>query len=252
MAEPIIGITVDNRHNTASSGTYELSSAYCRCVTAAGGLAVLLPHEIQLASQYVHRCDGLVLTGGVDPRTEPFGQPTHVKAQPMDPQRQRFELALLDACDRQPHKPVLGICLGMQLMALHAGAHLHQYLPDTLDRGKRHQNDNRHPIIITTRDTVLAANQPSTEHAVVVSRHRQAVAADRSPHPPLFDTSETAGAMRIVAYSPDGVVEAIDDPHRPFYVGVQWHPERGGNSHLNQGLFDRLVWACRHTTSQPP
>ena len=45
-----------------------------------------------------------------------------------------------------------------------------------------------------------------------------------------------AGRLRVVAYSMDGVIEAIDDPIRPFYVGVQWHPSSGGNGFFNLDL----------------
>jgi len=50
--------------------------------------------------------------------------------------------------------------------------------------------------------------------------------------------------MRLVARAPDGVIEAIDDPSRPFYLGVQWHPERGGEDELNLGVFRRFIAAC--------
>ncbi len=82
---------------------------------------------------------------------------------------------------------------------------------------------------------------------MVVSYHRQAV--------------EDPGRLRIVAVAPDGVIEATDDPTRPFYVGVQWHPERAGSlddpnsTHLqtgqdvNLGLYQRLVHAALQTTS---
>ncbi len=253
MAKPVIGITVDNQGNTAASGRYECATAYTRCIAEAGGAPVLLPHETGLVEQFVQTCDGLILTGGVDPRTEPFGQPTHPQARPMDPQRQAFELALLEAADRYPDKPVLGVCLGMQLMALRAGALLDQYLPDTLENAELHQKDNRHGIAVCVEKTALREPvSPLIAYVPceIVSAHRQAVLADagsRSVNAP----QGTAGGLRVVATATDGVVEAIDDPSRRFYLGVQWHPERGGGGVFNQGLFDRLVSACRYATSPP-
>jgi putative glutamine amidotransferase len=47
----------------------------------------------------------------------------------------------------------------------------------------------------------------------VTSSHHQAV---RDVPPPF----------RVSAVGPDGVIEAIEDPSRPFCIGVQWHPER--------------------------
>ena len=69
--------------------------------------------------------------------------------------------------------------------------------------------------------------------AAVVSSHHQAVA-----HP---------GRLRVVAASPDSVIEAIDDPSRPYYLGVQWHPERGEGV-LMRDLIQRFVATCAQNT----
>ena len=261
MSAPIVGVTVDNRDNTAGSGAYESSIAYSTALAEAGCLPVLLPHEPDAAADYVTRCDAIVLTGGVDPRTEPFGEATHPRARPVDQRRQQFEMALLDACDRDHHKPVLGVCLGMQMMALHHGGRLHQYLPEVLAHPQVHEAYSRHAIVLRVSDSVLcpaavsrksqveglksrnaaqAASQTPSETCdlrlatcdfEVVSQHRQAVA--------------DPGTLRIAAVAPDGVIEAIDDATRPFYLGVQWHPERGDMGPVNRGLFARLLEACR-------
>ena len=65
----------------------------------------------------------------------------------------------------------------------------------------------------------------------VVSYHQQAMAS--------------AGRLRVIARAPDEVIEAVDDPDRLFYVGVQWHPERGGAGRFNSELIESLVDACR-------
>ncbi len=233
---PTIGITVDNRENTAASNIYESTIAYSRLVAQVGGVPVLLPHEPQLAKRYAALCDGFIFTGGVDPVTEPFGEPTHPAARPIDPRRQAFELALYAAVDEQPDKPVLGICLGMQLMALHRGGKLNQYLPDTLPTADAHKDRKRHGLVLADYDSVLRQLAPQGRTAgridmTVVSHHQQAVA--------------DPGTLRVIAHSPDGVIEAIDDPTRPFYIGVQWHPERGGPGPFNASLVAELVSRAR-------
>jgi len=235
----VIGITVDNRDNTAASTKYEVSLAYPRCVALAGAVPVLLPHEPGLAQDFIRLCDGIILTGGVDPQTEGFGEPTHPQAHPMDPTRQAFELALLAALDRCPHKPALGVCLGMQLMALHNGGHLHQHLPDVLQHPQLHENDHHHSIQVCATGCVLSEPPLRDGQSTVVSYHHQAV-KDTGP-----------GPMRVVATAPDSVIEAIDLPGRPFYLGVQWHPERGGDGPLNRGLISGFVQACRFAMSEP-
>ncbi|MBI1337539.1 MAG: hypothetical protein GC164_11315 [Phycisphaera sp.] len=238
MTKPLIGITVDNRDNSALSGTYECAIAYPRAVAEAGGVAVLLPHSTDRVVDYVDRLDGFILTGGVDPRMEVFDKITHAQARPMDATRQTFELALLDAlCDRHPGKPALGVCLGMQLMALHAGGDLDQFMPQSMgnDAAAVHQGNRQHTVTFTAplhnHNQLKAEGWPSLGFsAQITSSHRQCVSH--------------AGSMRVCATAPDGVIEAIGDPSRDFYVGVQWHPERGGDGPLSLGLIRRFVQAA--------
>ena len=237
MTRPLIGITIDNVENDIASGRYESNVAYSRAVVEAGGLPLLLPQEVELAAQYADLCDGLILTGGDDARTEGFGVPAHPQARCIEPRRQTFELALLDALEKKPQRPVLGVCLGMQMMALHAGGRLNQHLPDThANAVEEHQNNQRHSVVIGITASAmlpLPDGVPLSGEVLasqtVVSSHHQAV--------------EDAGRLRIIATSTDGVIEAIDDPARLFYLGVQWHPERSEGL-FNLGLIRRFVEVC--------
>jgi putative glutamine amidotransferase len=275
---PTIGITVDNRDNAAASGQYEAATAYARAVAQAGGAPVLLPHEVDAVGPYLALCDGLVLTGGGDPATEPFGESTDPRARVIDPGRQRFELELLDtAAEHKPTMPVLGICLGMQLQALSAGGRLDQYLPDSLggEAAAAHQDDRRHTLVFLAEDSVLLEadqgsgfrDQGSGATDGVAGQQDSALSANREESDarnpksdlqnPTFDmfaptvvsshrqAVADAGRLRVVATAPDGTIEAIDDPKRAFYLGVQWHPERGdSDGPLSHGLIQRFVAAC--------
>lgn len=224
--QPIIGITTDlSDPGGGKPLRVDCSSAYARCVAAAGGVPILLPPIPSLAAEHLRLCDGFVLTGGDDPRTEAFGEPTHPEAKPVHPDRQAYELALLDLLRlRRPAAPVLGICLGMQMMALHAGARLNQHLPDTTPAAAQHRGV--HPIVPTPGSSPLPLIRGE-----VWSNHHQAVA---SP-----------GPLVVLARSPDDVIEAVADLKRRFYVGVQWHPERTEDATLGQGVFAALVRATR-------
>lgn len=226
MNRPLIGITVDRPTDAAQRNIYTCGVAYARCVARAGGMPIMLPIEIELAAHYVGLCDGLILTGGVDPDVRIFGDELHPEARVCDPRRQAFEMALLRAIDKTK-KPALGICFGMQLMALIHDGKLNQYMPDNIANPETHQNDARHPITLAASDSVLG-----NETCDITSWHQQCV--------------EAPGALRVVATAPDGVIEAIDNPKKPFYLGVQWHPERGGDGPLNQGLIDTFVNAAGH------
>lgn len=217
MAAPVIGITAD-----ADERTYRCARAYSALVAEAGGAPIILPHRLDRLEEYLRLCAGLVLTGGDDPRTEEFGEATHPKATPIDPQRQAFEVALLRAAP--PDRPLLGVCLGMQLMALVAGGRLDQHLPDTLPTHAEHWGQKRHAI------------EGPIGRGEILSHHRQAVS--------------DPGSLDVTARAPDGVIEAVRDPSCRWRVGVQWHPERTGEGPLGRGLFVILVQSCRSTSSK--
>jgi putative glutamine amidotransferase len=196
---PLIGITAD------LAGDYARNRrTYIDMVAAAGGVPVLLPTIAALREDMLDRVDGVVITGGDDIDVSKFGIALHPKAECMAAERQEAEFALLRALDAHPDKPVLGICLGMQMMGVHRGNPLIQHLGDVLPNADRHRNDAIHPVE-AERGSLLKSG-------AVRSWHHQAI-------------SEAKG-FDIIARSDDGVIEGIVDPTRRFYLGVQWHPER--------------------------
>src|SRR5262245_64466361 len=138
---PLIGLTAD-----AGPDRFTLNRSYVDAVIKAGGTPVILPCVAQRSAEFVAICDGIILTGGDDPITTRWGEPLHHKAKPVDPARQEFELALLDAMSAGADIPALGICLGMQLMGLHSGGRLDQYLPDTLPTAELHWDRRAHEV----------------------------------------------------------------------------------------------------------
>ncbi len=222
MPRPLIAVTadlIDRNGREAAMSTMTYSDA----VWAAGGLPVIVPPVVESVEFLGARFDGFVFTGGDDPKTEPFGQPTDPRITPVFPRRQAFEMSLLAHLrDDWPEKPLLGICLGMQMLALTRGGRLNQYMPDTHADAVSHWD--REHAVVSVDEGVLASG-------TVHSRHKQAI--------------EDAGSMRVLARASDGTIEAVDDSRVPFCLGVQWHPERTGEGVLGLGLFKRLVGAAR-------
>lgn len=213
ISPPLIGLTPD-----FVDGRIALRPTYLEAVRAAGGLPMLLSGDPRDVEGAIERCAGFVFTGGDDPIMEAFGIETHAAATRVDPRRQEFELALLSKLDECPDHPVLGVCLGMQMMGLHAGGVLDQHLPDSLPSFETHTAGSEHVVT------------GSLGAGTVWSRHRQA----------LID----AGSLDVVARAEDGIIEAIEAPHRRLYLGVQWHPERTQHPGLGVELFQRLVVAA--------
>lgn len=218
MSRAVIGVTAD-----VVGGAAQVTGPYLDMVVAAGGVPVVLPPHAHLRAAMLDRLDGVVITGGDDIDVSPFGVALHPQARCMAPERQAAEFALLDALDARPDLPVLGICLGMQLMGVHRGSPLVQHLADVLPDADRHRNGAEHAIEAVAGSGLVSGP--------VRSYHHQALAEARG-----FD---------VVARSDDGVIEAIRDPARRFCLGVQWHPERTGHVDTGLAVLRLLVGAAR-------
>lgn len=197
-------------------GAYLLMFDYAGSVEAAGGLPFAIPYRTHLAliPQYIDLVDGVLFTGGSDLDPAAYGQARHPNAVPIDPDRQKFEMALLAEVERR-RTPVLGVCLGSQLMNVYRGGSLVQFLPEqardgALEHRKLDDDGRRHPVRIEP-GTVLA-EAIGKPRILANTRHKQAVA--------------TLGrGLRANAYAPDGVIEGIEDSSMPLFLAVQWHPE---------------------------
>lgn len=230
--KPIVGITTyreQSRWGVWDEQADLLPSAYARSIEAAGGIAVLLPPTADPtgdAPAVVARLDGLVISGGADVDPRRYEATVHERTADWREDRDGWETALLDAVAATT-LPVLGICRGMQVMAVHAGGRLDQHLPDTLGHeGHSPGGDVYGDVDITLIDGTQLSQILVTGPSVRC-HHHQSVAT----HPGLIAS----------AYSADGTLEAIEDPDRPFWLAVQWHPETQGDA----GLFSALVEAAK-------
>lgn len=236
--KPIIALTTDlveaDPAGVPLKSRVQLREAYVRAVHEAGGVPVLLPPVIEAVRDHVRLAHAFVFVGGDDLRCEAFGKRTHPKAQCVHATRQAYETALLEALQRErPAAPVLGVCLGMQLMAMHAGGDMDQYLPESLATADRHREDRLHPI----EPVHARAERYGVVPGSVASSHKQAVT--------------DPGRLCVLAKSDDGLIEAVADVDRMYYVGVQWHPERTPNQALGVRIFERLIRAAREGALPP-
>ena len=216
---PRIGITADIARDEHGRARHQVRATYIDAVIAAGGLPIILPADANFRAELIAAVDGVIIIGGDDVDTRPLGIPLHPQAKVMDAARQTADFALLKQLDATPEMPVLGICLGMQLMGIHHGAELIQHLGDQLPDSDRHRNDYQHMVTSALGDGLVA------------SSHHQALGS--------------AAHLEVIGVSDDGVIEAIRDAAKPFYVGVQWHPERTEDKTMGLGVIRRLIDAAR-------
>ena len=224
---PIIGITTYVL--PATFGVWhELPSAlvpydYVAAVREAGGRAVLLPPDDQDAD-VLDRLDGLVLAGGPDLEPGRYGAAREPLTE-SHPERDAGEFLLVRRA-LEMNLPVLGVCRGMQLLTVAAGGRLHQHLPDVLG----HEKHRPAPGVYGQRE---ARFEPGSRIAALM---RDDAAIHCYHHQGVADP----GTLRVTGWAEDGLPEAVEDPHRRFVLGVQWHPEvvRDGR------LFGALVAAA--------
>ncbi len=212
---PLIGLTLDAEPAGGWSKYpwYALRQNYFEAVAAGGGLGVALPHDAELAADYLDRLDGLIVTGGafdVDPAL--YGDAETHKTVALKAERTTAELAYLRGAMAR-NMPVLGICGGQQLLAVALGGTLHQHIPDAIPNALEHEQKTSHyeaghSVEILPGTKLFEIAGPVIQ---VNTSHHQAV--------------KTAGCGVVNAIAPDGVIEGIEDPAMKFCIGVQWHPE---------------------------
>lgn len=246
---PRIGITYSYRAGEAGRSNGNVRQ-YEVAVRAAGGEPVLLANDAARAGEYLDGLDGLLLSGGTDVSAARYGEARHPKTQDPNNARDELEIRLTHGA-RERGLPTLAVCRGLQLVNVAFGGTLIQHLGDEngeAERLEHHQVDAggheryeclpEHDVRVE-RDSALA-RLLGAERFATNSMHHQAV-------------REVAPALRAVAWTPDGVIEALDAAFaHPFFYAVQWHPEELHEDPQSAALFGGLVAASRRAASAAP
>ena len=234
MRRPLIGLTayaqqVQYGNNDVVAGM--LPMTYVRAVHATGGRAVLITPD-DPGTDVLESLDGIVFSGGGDVDPAYWGAEPHPETD-VDPARDDAELMLMRAA-LDLDLPVLGICRGMQVMAVVAGGTLHQHLPDLIGH-------ERHRAASGT-DPLAADASAYGRHDVVVkpgSRAHDLLGARLTVNSFHHQAVDSPGAFRAVGWCPDDrVVEIIEHPERSFAFGLQWHPERTADLRIFAALAE--------------
>jgi len=238
VTRPVIGITCYVEEVDRSPWTGQCSVVlpyrYVDQVQRAGGVAVVLPPredvDEAMAALVLERLDGLVIGGGADVDAGRYGADPHPSSQDPRHDRDAWEIALAHAAGALD-LPLLGICRGMQVMAVAVGASLDQHLPELVGHEAHNPavgafaSHHVAPVPGTRLARLLAE-----ETVDVPTYHHQAV------RPGSLDGSGFVPA----AWHEDGTLEAMEDPVARFRMAVQWHAEESEGT----ALFEALVVAA--------
>jgi putative glutamine amidotransferase len=227
MSRPLIGLTtyaldqmISGREQYAAS----LPMSYVRAVHSNGGRAVLIAPD-DPGEDLLDHLDGIVFAGGSDVDPVHYGEAPHPSVVSY-PARDAAELFLLRAALARD-LPILGVCRGLQLMAIVSGGRLHRHLPDALghERHRPSTGYGEHRVVLTAGSV---GHKILGDEVVVNSLHHQGIA--------------DPGTLVPTGWCPDDdLIETAELPDRRFAIGVQWHPEEM----TDQRVFAALVEAAR-------
>ena len=238
MTRPVIGIIPSIE---SGEGKIYTPTSYPKAIIEAGGNPVFFnfTRDEGIIEAYADMVDGVLFSGGDDVDPASYGEEQTWGCGDVVPLRDAFEIKLLKVLlKKHPEKPILGICRGCQILNVGMGGTLYQDLKTQAPGCIRHQQQQSshyasHKAFVT-EGSRLHAIYGSTD-VKVNSFHHQAV-------------KDLGQELVITARSSDGIVEGFEKPDHPYFVAVQWHPERlveGPHHPEHKPLFKTFVDACR-------
>ena len=218
---PLVGITGNYEELTC-----KLGRGYYDAVISAGGIPLVIPPSGDKAviMGTLDRIDALLLSGGGDINPLWCGEEPVPGLHGINQERDLPELLITRlAYNRQ--MPILGICRGIQTLAVALGGKVCQDITATVKHSQdADRSEPTHRVAIEEDSTLFNIYKEGT--LFVNSFHHQAV-------------SNPGDRFRVTATATDGIVEAIESTEFKSIVGVQWHPECMGDA--GQPLFRWLV-----------
>lgn len=237
---PLIGITSTGRSDRFLESKYynhfyAVPSLYVDAVQRAGGSAILLPPPTETTKDYINRIlamvDGVIISGGGDIDPQQYGgNREHPAVSGCDTERDTYEIALTRALAERNDIPTLCVCRGMQVLNVAMGGTMTEHIPDIQETDIHRDKGGlwtQHDIQVEAESQLAAIM--GADCVTTFSGHHQAV-------------KQIGEGLRVTASAPDGIIEGLQLYGHPWFVGVQWHPEKSAADDVTQQrLFDALV-----------
>ncbi len=235
MKRPIVGVLP--LWDDQKSSIWMLPG-YLDALRLSGAIPVILPLEIEREDleELCGHCDGFLFTGGHDVDPSLYGQDPTSQCGVSNTLRDRLESTLFSYAIEHDI-PILGICRGIQIINALCGGTLYQDLPSEYDLSCRRVHQMSPPYDQPCHRVSVVENTPlhqltQSDFLEVNSYHHQAI-KDLAPN------------LTVMAYSEDGLIEAIYMSSRRFVWAVQWHPEFNFHtSPSSRSIVKAFVDAC--------
>ncbi|MBQ7136861.1 MAG: gamma-glutamyl-gamma-aminobutyrate hydrolase family protein [Bacilli bacterium] len=225
--KPIIGI-VARPDSDGKNNVLVIMESYRNAIIYSGGNPVMIlptqlveygsfsskevpamsEEEKQMLDEQLQFCDGILMPGGL--------------------KRYEYDFYIANYCIERDI-PILGICLGMQILATHINRDALEFTEPKLSHNKP-DIDEVHFVKLDKGSKLFSII--GEEELLVNSRHKQKVTE--------------AGSFKVVGISSDGVIEAIENINKKFAIGVQWHPENIMHKESSKKLFKKFIESARH------
>lgn len=221
--KPLIGVVPDYREGSKTCYStrqhYALRCNYVDMLNKDGATVIVLPYDHSAIESYLELIDGLMIVGGFfDINPKKYGATEIHPAVTLNETRENFEFALVEEA-LKTNVPILGICNGMQLLNIMHGGDIIQHIPDEKNFIIHEQSK-----VLGMEDSSKAYHDVEIEEGTLLSKivGEKKIPTNSSHHQGIKNAGK---GMVVSAHASDGMIEAIEDPTRPFCLGVQWHPE---------------------------
>ncbi len=221
---PLIGITTQTQEPIPGQAPrcWIMGHTYINSLSSQGALPWVIPlvaDDLSTLRGIYEQVDGVFLPGGVDVEPVHYGETTSELCGRVDPDRDMVELTLARWA-MEDHKPLLGVCRGLQVMNVAAGGSLYQDVLAQRPDAIKHDYYPYHGEYTRDRRSHEVRIEPASRlsrllggpQIMVNSMHHQGI-------------KDLAPGLRPTSYAPDGLIESIESPNGHFAVAVQWHPE---------------------------